>query len=49
MLLSFQIFIKSEPIMFSLRSNNEEEALVLIDKVYDQSEDRQVILEKLKL
>ena len=35
--------------MYSLSLNDEEEALLLIDKIYDKSEDRQKILDVLKL
>ena len=49
MLLNFVLFIKREPIMFSVSRDEDEEALKLIDRVYDKSEDRQIILEKLKL
>jgi len=35
--------------MFSVSRDDHTEALKLIDSVYDKSEDRQIILEKLKL
>ena len=44
MLFSFVIFIKSEPIMFYLSQNRDEEAMITIEKVYHQSEDRKQIL-----
>ena len=40
MLFGFLCFIKEDSIMFNLSEGKEVEALVLIDKVYNASEDR---------
>jgi len=40
MLFCFLCFIKEDSIMFNLSEGKEVEALVLIDKVYNASEDR---------
>lgn len=48
MLVNFVLFIKEDSIMFNLSAENEEEALILIDKVYHAEEDRQEILAALK-
>ena len=48
MLCNFLLFIKEEPIMFSLSEGNEESALKLIDKIYHPNEDRHEILTYLK-
>lgn len=39
MLFNFCVFIKTEPIMFSIRNNNLEDAKVMIKKIYHPSED----------
>ena len=44
MLVSFTIFIRGDPIMFSISENRDEEALELIEKVYDSSENSYEIL-----
>ena len=49
MILSVVFYIKSDPIMYNVSRNNYNEALELIDKVYHPSEDRNLILENLKL
>jgi hypothetical protein len=41
MLLSFFLFIREEPILFSIQKGNQEAALRLIDRMYHKSEDRQ--------
>ena len=48
MLFIFIVFIKEDSIMFNLSQDNDSKALVLIDKIYHKSEDRNVILEALK-
>lgn len=48
MLLNFVLFINEDSIMFNLSEENEEQALILIDKVYHAQEDRQEILAALK-
>ena len=48
MLFNFSVFIKKDSIMFNLSQDNDNEALYLIDKIYDKSEDRQFILSALK-
>lgn len=48
MLFNFTVFIKEDSIMFNLSQDNDQEALVLIDKIYHQDEDRQWILAALK-
>ena len=40
MIISFQIFIKTDSIMFCISKNDDEQALKLIDKVYDPIENR---------
>lgn len=40
MLFNFFCFIKGESIMFSLQNEDDEAAMVLIDKVYNKEEDR---------
>ena len=42
------VFIKDDSIMFNLSKDDDESALRLIDKIYDQSEDRKEILQTLK-
>ena len=44
MLISFFVFIKEDSIMHNIRINKDKKALNLIDKVYDKSEDRNIIL-----
>ena len=34
MLFNYRFFIKGESIMFSIRNNNIEDALAMIDKIY---------------
>ena len=41
MLLGYFIFIRAEPILHALKIGDDEQALSLIDKVYDSAEDRQ--------
>ena len=41
-------FIKEDSIMFNLSQNKDEKALRLIDKLYDKTQDRQLILSTLK-
>jgi len=48
MLFVFVFFINAESIMFSLRQQNDNEAMILIKKVYHSSEDHQEIMETLK-
>ena len=48
MLMNMTCFIKEDSIMFNLSQNKEAEAMRLIDKLYDKSEDRQEILYTLK-
>ena len=49
MILNFMLFIKTDPIMFNISHDRDDEALELIDRVYDKTEDRHVILDKLKM
>jgi len=48
MLFNFTLFIKEDSIMFNLSQDKDQEALVLIDKIYHKDEDRQWILAALK-
>lgn len=48
MLFVFVFFIKGESIMSSLRQKNDDEAMILIEKVYHSSENYQAILHTLK-
>jgi len=48
MLFNFFVFIKEDSIMYNISKEKYPEALNLIDKVYDPSEDRNEILEELK-
>jgi hypothetical protein len=41
MLLGYFTFIRAEPILHALKIGDDEQALSLIDKVYDSAEDRQ--------
>lgn len=47
-LFNFCFFIKADSIMFNLSNDNEEEAMVMIERIYHASEDREDILAKLK-
>ena len=45
MLLIFSIFIKEDSVMFNLGNGNDEGAKKIITKIYDKSEDSQLILD----
>ena len=47
MLVGYCGFIKSEPILYSIRVGDTQQALELIDKVYDKSESRLDVLTRL--
>ena len=49
MLSSFALFIKEDSIMYNLSLDRDDEALALIDKIYQKSESRKDILQNLKL
>ena len=48
MLLGYFCYIKSDSILHSIRKGDDEQALALIEKVYDSSENPHDILAKLK-
>ena len=48
MLLNFTLFIREDSIMFNLGQGNDEGAKNIIKKIYDKSEDSQLILDQLK-
>ena len=48
MLVMFHTFIRVDSIMYNLTQEDESQALVLINKVYHPSEDRDDILQTLK-
>lgn len=45
----FGCLVPSDSIMYNLRNAKENEAKVLIDRIYHESEDRQAILHNLKM
>ena len=49
MLSCFVLFINEDPIMFNIGEGRDAQAMVLINKIYDISENRLEILENLKL
>ena len=49
MLTSFLLFVRSDSIMYNLSVDKEEEAMVLIKKIYHKDEDYNAILADLKL
>ena len=48
MLFNFCLFIKTESIMYSIRNNNTDDALIMIDKIYHRDENRLSILKTLQ-
>ena len=48
MLVSFKLFVQEDSIMYNLSHDRDEEAMVMIDKIYDESENREEILSNLK-
>ena len=48
MLFIFVIFIQEDSIMFNLSQDNDQKAIILIDRIYSKCENRDLILQTLK-